>query len=522
MGKKKGSGKKKGKGKAKKLTDEEKAELAKEEEKQKELRTELATTFLKEKLEQEERNTRISLRKLNEHWRTILRKAKSEDLQQNISILHQTFERMLDRKDATIKALVKDLAEAEKQETMSVQSHITMIEKLVASHEKVMSKRRMTFNSEIDKIRDEFVAERSVILSRHKRDINNIKDIMFAMKMQYEDISQQEAAEFSGKRDEMKTKNMEAIDQLKQDLEKIITDLWDLFQQALDNYKQGTKEKQEEFDILRAKDKEDGATIERQMRKLNKMLDTMNTLKQEYGSKAVEFEEKNRALRQEKEGVLKQFQLLKEQMNRLRATARTQLTQLTVDSKKCKTELQKRLEKANGILKQTEICRKLETEQEKVLPFYEDTVTQNEINEAAKELGEVTIEEQQEDEAEKAETARAKLPNTNKKLESHEYLALFWKRYNKVMLEKLAMEKERQDLDNENQRLRSILKQYLDGISVSDRVLQQDNTLMVVNGRTNAPINAHIPVGDGRVQMAIQQKQEPVMTGAVASNAIRS
>lgn len=27
--------------------------------------------------------------------------------------------------------------------------------------------------------------------------------------MQYEDISQQEAAEFSGKRDEMKTKNME-------------------------------------------------------------------------------------------------------------------------------------------------------------------------------------------------------------------------------------------------------------------------------------------------------------------------
>ena len=47
----------------------------------------------------------------------------------------------------------------------------------------------------------------------------------------------------------------------------------------------------------------------------------------------------------------------------------------------------------------------------------------------------------------------------------HEYTALenFWKRYNKVLLDKLAMEREKQTLEDENSKLKSLLKQYLDG-----------------------------------------------------------
>ena len=64
----------------------------------------------------------------------------------------------------------------------------------------------------------------------------------------------------------------------------------------------------------------------------------------------------------------------------------------------------------------------------------------------------------------------------------------FNKRFNKVLLDKLALEKQRAGLQKENDHLRSILKQYLDGISLSESVLNQLNPLLVVNGRTNAPI----------------------------------
>ncbi len=69
----------------------------------------------------------------------------------------------------------------------------------------------------------------------------------------------------------------------------------------------------------------------------------------------------------------------------------------------------------------------------------------------------------------------------------HQYTSLenFWKRYNKVLLDKVALDKEKMTLLEENQRLRTVLKQYLDGISVNDEILSQGNPLFVVNQHTN-------------------------------------
>ena len=68
-----------------------------------------------------------------------------------------------------------------------------------------------------------------------------------------------------------------------------------------------------------------------------------------------------------------------------------------------------------------------------------------------------------------------------------DYLNLenFWKRYNKVLLDKSSLDKEKQMLSTENAQLRMLLKQYLDGISVNDEVLSQTNPLLIVNNRTN-------------------------------------
>ena len=45
------------------------------------------------------------------------------------------------------------------------------------------------------------------------------------------------------------------------------------------------------------------------------------------------------------------------------------------------------------------------------------------------------------------------------------YLPLqnFWKRYNKVLLDKLSLDKEKSELKNDNSKLRTLLKQYLEG-----------------------------------------------------------
>jgi hypothetical protein len=63
-------------------------------------------------------------------------------------------------------------------------------------------------------------------------------------------------------------------------------------------------------------------------------------------------------------------------MNEFREEEKTKLTSMTVLSNTVIKNLDSKVEKAEKILKLAEMNRKLETEREKVLPFYEETSAQ--------------------------------------------------------------------------------------------------------------------------------------------------
>ena len=60
-----------------------------------------------------------------------MRESKSKELKKDLEILSQTFERIVDRKDATIKSLVKDLQEADEQYAMSLRAHLQGVDDLI-------------------------------------------------------------------------------------------------------------------------------------------------------------------------------------------------------------------------------------------------------------------------------------------------------------------------------------------------------------------------------------------------------
>eukprot|EP00056_Hartaetosiga_gracilis_P022374 m.29892 g.29892 ORF g.29892 m.29892 type:complete len:208 (+) comp9608_c0_seq1:117-740(+) len=204
---------------SKKLTDVEKAVqaeqelLAAKEEKQK--RKVIASKFLKEKLDQEEKNSKISLMKINTQWRQIMRQAKVDELRTEIDVLSQVFERVLDRKESIIQSYLRDLAEAEQQEQIAARSHIANIDKLVDFQQEVVDKLHASFKAELEEIREEFMKEREMILKQHESEMSDIKDIIYALEMLYEDRTKEDENEFVSRRDEMRTKNLDARTTLK-------------------------------------------------------------------------------------------------------------------------------------------------------------------------------------------------------------------------------------------------------------------------------------------------------------------
>jgi hypothetical protein len=85
--------------------------------------------------------------------------------------------------------------------------------------------------------------------------------------------------------------------------------------------------------------------------------------------------------------------------------------------------------------------------------------------------------------------------------EEYSYLNNFFKRYNKVLLDKLAIEKQKGALQKENALLKSLLKQYLDGISLNDDVLKQENPLFILKSNK---LNLKLPVA--RAETISQQE----------------
>ena len=69
--------------------------------------------------------------------------------------------------------------------------------------------------------------------------------------------------------------------------------------------------------------------------------------------------------------IVSQFHALKRRMATTRNRQEERLGELTTNSKMCMDTLNDYKKLGEKILKTAELCRKLETEKEKVLPFYQ-------------------------------------------------------------------------------------------------------------------------------------------------------
>ncbi|XP_053410598.1 dynein regulatory complex subunit 2 isoform X1 [Nycticebus coucang] len=429
----------------------------------------LLSQFLKDKLAKEEHNSALNLNKINTQWRTVLREVKTRELHKDIEILSQTFERVVDCKNSVIKSLAKDLSEAEEQYAHALRSHLHNVDQLLALQRCRLNLLEENYNMELEALTKEFETERKTIIDQHDKEIHYLQDVFMAMEQNYIDSEYESKLEFQSMWDDLKNKNLEEKHFLRIQLENTVEELWKKFQDALKNYTEATEDRKTAFETLKVKDEKSSKEIEAQMKKIQRLQDAIVILKGKILIHSRESEDQNEYIRNDKELILLQLRKFKAQRTQTRAISQENLVKLTLESNATLKALRKIVDKGEKILKLAEICRKFETEEEKVLPFYSSVLTPKEQEGIENDLGELTEE-------------LAKVMVDYKGMEN------FWKRYNKVKLEQLSLQHRRVQLLEINQKLREMLKQYLDGISVSDEVLSQLNPLFIVNHRSNLPL----------------------------------
>ncbi|XP_048856371.1 dynein regulatory complex subunit 2 isoform X1 [Brienomyrus brachyistius] len=459
------------KGKKAAMTEEEKIlfmqQRALAEEDMEKRKEDMLTQFLKDKLQKEERNSTVNRLKLTQQWRTVLRKARVEELHRDVAVLSQTFERILDHKDSIIKSLVSDLMEAEQQSSLAVSSHLQFVDRLLDLHKARLESLQQTWANELEELSKEFNAERVLLTSQHQAESTYLQDVNFAMDDHYRNVYREVQDDFYSTRDDVRNQNAEEMQMIQDQQKGTVQKRMEELEQEHHRYLKATENQQVACNALQASDQQSAQEIEEQMRKLRMIQTKIAKLRAQLNSRQGESTLMAQDLRAAKTDVLLQTQQLMTELGCTRATERRRLTDLTVRSNAAAKTLRGVIEKGEKLLRLSEMCRKLETEQEKVLPFYSCSLSAEE-----KSLGACGTVEVLTEELAKPPVAQA--------MQDHSALEHFWQRYNKAQLERLCLERERAELSQENQRLRLLLRQYLDSISVNDELHLQQRPLLVV------------------------------------------
>jgi hypothetical protein len=486
--------------------------------------------LLQERLEKELDASKLTTVQTMDSWRRILRLTKTEELRREVEILSQQYERDVERRDAQVEAVLRDLAASEQHTLYGQRQHMLSMDELIDIQDTRPLLLEKEYRRELSFMEREFAAEREEVRARHATFRNELLHVLKAIKEEEENKTANATADFEQAREALKRRNLERMHILQGDMDATIEVFERKFEEAHLTYLANTDQRTQDYKVLSERGQHDTAMNERQQRALKRL----NKLLQLWRSKAAnnvrECEERNETLEAEKAAVGGHLDRLKADMARSRVAHMGRMKALSVAAAAAKAQLTEATGVAQRILSSAETLRAMESESEKVDPFAAAAGTLPALQVGA---GGVAVA------AVKAATgsalgtslgapagvdltaslvrglapavpaladAQAALvaeglpiapelaaPGTGAALAEAEALHNFYGRMNKALLETLALERSRDALRAEQAELQLVLQQVLDSTGVTPSAVDGANSLLVVNGRMSAAGTARLP-----------------------------
>jgi hypothetical protein len=484
-----------------------------------------AKAELRARMEIEVKNSKINKLKIQNQWRKIMRLTKAESLRKDVEILSQNHERDVDRKDAILQMLDRDLEEAEDQFQMALRTHLQNIDALIRLQDSRLYVQEKAFQQELRSIQADFQAERDTMQAKFKIEKKELTAVVETIEHEETEREVEARHAFEQLREEARNRNLEEINMLRISLDTQIEDLESNFESEHISYLQQTSQRTHDFKELTQNDQR----LTREIETKKKKIDVLQTGIQQWRAKIRqlnrETEERTRLLLDEKQSIQKHYQQLKQRIQTYRGTQNQTLLSLSQSAHECKVTLGEKLDLARRVLHMSELARRLETEQESIMPFVSSLTTSRPPGNANGQ-GEGHEEGEHTEPANELEVNNAHLPppppNQSSVWTSQGSSAVavpipdrmqnFFRKYNKALLDTIAVEKERDRLALENTQLQELIAQYISGTQISDEVLAGDNPLFVVNGRTNfnhaPPVRSMRPlIQDGNIINATVARQ---------------
>ncbi|XP_064072834.1 dynein regulatory complex subunit 2-like [Vanessa tameamea] len=322
------------------------------------------------KREELEREIAAQARKrgeLDKSWREMMLKIKEPIFKQDIEVLWHTFERAYDKKDYLIKYVMQLMDVADDQFQRTVASFCdtidTMINKFLSELEE-LTKYNDIRTSQILKSGED---EASGIATDHNAAETHLQLLLFHGRTTADSMAWTTRGENLVKEDEERNKYANERENLRSFLENTYNSTWDEYKAVLKSYVVETAENQKQVRKLRRKENLMADIIASQAKKIANNDGLLKRLRSELA--AYESGTKQAVFRDRRDRHRAAFFRLKKTLADGCAIDSNQMATLVRQSDSALEWLESAYKKGEKILRMAALCRKFETQREKVLPF---------------------------------------------------------------------------------------------------------------------------------------------------------
>ena len=430
-------------------------------------------------------------------------------------------QRDLDRKDALLQMLLGDVRECEEEAVVLAQAHMAAIDKLVHEQDGRLLGLETNFHQQVEALKTEHAEEREELVKLHKQRVLEMRHVVHTVQAAEADKKLGMQAAHEQKREELNAAALERVHYLQSVLDSRIEDLEEQFEQAHVQYQQSTEQRMAEYRALMTRGEKLAASIEAKRRRLAGLKRDLQRWRVKLINAKRDESQRNKDLSGERDRMWGALGSLKGKLQRKRAAAQTRLKHLSGSAQAAKGVLAENIRLAERVLGLAEAARKLESEAERILPFaVTHSVATQEPGEphgatvppAAAQSPETLGEPQQPPQgqggeqlealqAELADTLRLKdeellqaapptdgsvallLDEGGQPVAPVQVLDKFFRRVNRAALDTLTAEAARAELQEENAHLQDLVKQCMEGLTLSQDTLAGANPLLVVNGK---------------------------------------
>ncbi|XP_063227031.1 dynein regulatory complex subunit 2 [Bacillus rossius redtenbacheri] len=366
-------GPKKGKGKGSKLarmTDEERARYLQHraaiEEEARRRKQQLIATFMKNQLKKEEGFARLNLAKINQQWWRILRGIKTHQLQQELKHIWQSFDHLVERKQQMVDSLLADLQEAEEQYSKGWRYHAEMIDRLL-----VLQGQRLW------QLHEDYAAGKRALVEGAGRLARNVsadaaaseerlKAVAHLLTSRAEEEERTYRLDHQARLHDVTDTAATVLEQLQAAGQARAEALWGQLQQVLAGYAAATEPLQLPHARLRERDAQAARTVAQQRERAGELQRRVASLRARLAGRG---DRRVAGLAGERDRLERLLRSLRARLEAAQGQDQQQLAFLTVASNRVIKKLEALVSKAEQILSVAALCRKRETEQEKVTPF---------------------------------------------------------------------------------------------------------------------------------------------------------